>query len=79
MSQTPDFKNFASVYRSPKRVIDLAPQGERAERDELATISDSRPLTYHTNYHALSTARFRRAGLLVTADTCCIAYTITSG
>ena len=30
---------------------------------------DARPLVYHSNHHALSTARFRRAGLLATTDT----------
>ena len=76
-SQTP---NFASVYRSSKRVIALARQDGRPERDKLdrrqstkLTIppsSDARLLAYHSNHKALSTAHFRRAGQLVTADTC---------
>jgi len=76
-SQTP---NFASVYRSSKRVIVLARQDGRPERDKLdrrqstkLTIppsSDARLLAYHSNHKALSTAHFRRAGQLVTADTC---------
>jgi len=32
--------------------------------------SDARPLVYHSNHQALSTARFCRAGQLATADTC---------
>jgi len=32
--------------------------------------SDARPLIYHSNHQALSTARFCRAGQLATADTC---------
>jgi len=32
--------------------------------------SDSRPLVYHSDNKALSTARFRHVGLLVTYDTC---------
>jgi len=39
---------------------------------QLPPNSDSRPLVYHTNHSALSTARFRRAGLLATADTCVV-------
>jgi len=31
---------------------------------------DSRPLVYHNDRQALSTARFRRAGVLATADSC---------
>jgi len=55
-----------------------------AERDKLdrrrsATLtippsSDARPLVYHSNHQALSTAQFRRAGLLATADTCSLSY-----
>ena len=33
-------------------------------------ICDDRPLVYHSDRQALSTARFRRAGPLATADTC---------
>ena len=32
--------------------------------------SHSRPIVYHSNHQALSTARIRRAALLATADTC---------
>jgi len=52
--QTLDLENFATTYRSPKRVINLAEKGERTERDKLdrrwstkLTIppnSDARPL-----------------------------------
>jgi len=38
--------------------------------NRLSPSSDSRPLVYDSNYQALSTARFRRAGLLATAGTC---------
>jgi len=34
-SKTPDLENFASAYRSSKRVIDVARQGGRYELDEL--------------------------------------------
>ena len=72
---------LASVYRSSKRVIDLARRRwRRAERDKLGrrrstkmTIlpsSDARPLVYHSNHQALFTAQFRRAGQLATTDTC---------
>jgi len=54
--------------------------GGRSERDKLErrrspklTIppsSDGRPLVYHSDSQALSTARFRRAGSEATADIC---------
>jgi len=54
-------------------------KGGRLERNKLdrrrsteLTItpsSDGRPLVYHSNHQALSTAQFRRAGQLATADT----------
>jgi len=58
-------------------------KGGRSERDKLhrrrstkLTIppsSDAHPLAYHSNHEALSTAQFRRAGQLSTADTsCCV-------
>ena len=88
-SKTPDLENFASTCRSSKRVIDLARQGGRSERDKLGrrrsttlTISpssDSRPLVYHSNHQALSTARFCRAGLLATADTCTFKPCVSPG
>jgi len=66
------------AYRSSKRVIDFARQGGRSERDKLdrrrstmLTIPpsfDARPLVYHSDRQALSTARFRRAGQLASAD-----------
>jgi len=34
--------------------------------------SDARPLVYHSNHQALSTAQFNRAGQLATADTCTV-------
>jgi len=55
-------------------------KGGRSERDKLDRLrlaklttlssSDARPLVYHSNHQALSTAQFRRAGQLATADTC---------
>ena len=79
--QTPDFKKFAWAYRSSKRVIDLARERRtRSESDKLGrrrskklTVppsSDARPLVYYSNHQALSTAQFRRACQLVTADSC---------
>ena len=79
--QTPDFKKFAWAYRSSKRVIDLARERRtRSESDKLGrrrskklTVppsSDARPLVYHSNHQTLSTAQFRRACQLVTADSC---------
>ena len=58
--------------------------GGRSERDKLdrsrsaeltTPTCDDRPLVYHSNHHALSTARCRRAGLFATADTCLIRCT----
>jgi len=59
-------RNFASVYRSSKSVIVLARHGGRSERDKLdrrrstkltmPPSSDARPLVYHNNHQALSTA-----------------------
>ena len=73
-------KNLTSAYLSSKRVIDLAGQGGRSERDKLnrrrstkLTVppsSDSRLLVYHSNHQAPSIGRFSHGGLLVTADTC---------
>ena len=58
-------------------------QDGRSERDKLdrrrstkLTIppsSDARPLVYHSDRQALSTARLRRAGQLATADACLLA------
>ena len=61
----------------------LLEKGGRSQRDKLDrrrstklivpfnSSSDARPLDYyHSNYQALSTAQFRRAGQLATADTC---------
>jgi len=60
----------------------LLEKSGRSERDKLGrhrstkltvpfnSSSDARPLDYHSNYQALSTAQFRRAGQLATADTC---------
>ena len=67
LSQTSDFRKFASAYRSSKRVIDLGRQdGHSSTRDILdrrqsakLTVppsSDSRPLVYHSNHQALSAA-----------------------
>jgi len=57
LSQTPDFENFASPYRSSKRVVDYKlDKGERSERDKLDRClstkliipqsSDARPLQF---------------------------------
>ena len=81
LSQTPELQNFASAYRSPKRLIDLGRERWTPERDKLdrrpstkLTIppsSESRPLQLITcDRQALSTARHSRAGQLATADTC---------
>jgi len=77
--QTPDLEKIASTSRSSKRVVHLARQGGRAERDNLdrrrsteLTVPpspDARPLVYHSNHAVSRAARFRRAGLLATADT----------
>jgi len=84
LTQTPDLENFASVYRSSKRVINLVRSHERDKLDRrrsteltIPPSSDARPLVYHGNHQALSTARFRREGLLATASTCrCINKTV---
>ena len=36
--------------------------------------SDGRPLVYHSNHQALSTAQFRRAGQLATVDSCLLTH-----
>jgi len=77
--QTPDLENFAMVYRSMERVINLARerwtlrawqtglswQYFRASTLDCCSLSQS-----DTDSQAVSTARFRRAGQLATADTC---------
>jgi len=57
LSQTPDLYNFASAYRSSKRVINLARQGGRSKHNKLdrrwsakltmPPSSDARPLVFH--------------------------------
>ena len=66
--QTLDVEDFATACRSSKRVINLAREGGRSERDKLRRrrsakliippSSDARPLVYRTDRQALSTARF---------------------
>jgi len=54
-------------------------KGGRSERDKLDRPRSSKltvpaksdALVYYSNHQALSTAQFRRAGQLATADTCC--------
>ena len=58
----------------------LSTQLRRSERDKLdrrrstkltlPPSSDARPLVYHSNHQAVSTAQFHRAGQLATVDTC---------
>jgi len=80
LSQTSDFENFSAVYRSSKRVIDLARERwtliarykldrRRSTKLTIPPSSDARPLGYHSNHQALSAAQFPRAGQLATADT----------
>ena len=76
--QTSDLENFATAYRSSKRVINLARE-RRSERDKLdrrrstkfiiPLSSDARPLVYPTDRQALSTARFCR-----TSSFCTVAW-----
>jgi len=52
-------------------------KGGRSECDKLDLVdstSDARPLFCDSNHQALSTAQFRLAGLLATADTCFILF-----
>ena len=75
LSYTMDLKNFATTSRSTTRVINLARQRWRSERDKLdrrrSTVTrDGRLLVYHSDRQALSTARFLRAGLIATAGDC---------
>ena len=43
---------------------------------ERPVFTDARPLDYHTDRQALSTARYSRAGQSATADTCTIQLTV---
>jgi len=72
-------ENFALSYRSSKCVIDLARQSGRSEHDKVdcrqsakLTIPacDDRLLVYQSDHRDMSTALFRPAGPLLTADTC---------
>ena len=86
--QTLDLEKFALAYWSSKRVIDLALQGGCSERDKLdccwstkltiPSISDTRPLVYHSNHQALFAERLSRMGLLATAGTCFMEYSLSS-
>jgi len=42
----------------------------RSTKLTIPSSSDARPLVNHSNHQAVSTAQFRRAGQLATADTC---------
>jgi len=51
--------------------------GGQSKRDKLdrrrsavGAVAVARPLVYHSNHQALSTAQFCRTGQLATADTC---------
>jgi len=79
-----DLENFATAYRSPKRVIDLAQEGGRSEREKLDRRRQTKLiiprssrrtttvvyLVYRTYHQALSTERFCPVGQFATADTC---------
>jgi len=73
LPQTLDLENFATIGRSLKRVIHLAPEKwqlklgrRRSTKLTIPASSDSRPLVYHSDCQA----RFRRADLLATTYTC---------
>ena len=56
--------------RRPERdKLDLR---RRSTKLTIPSSSDARPLVYRSNHRALSTAQFRRAGRLATADTCTV-------
>jgi len=62
--KTPDLENFASTYINRRKVhINLARRSDKSDRrrSTKVTIPDARPLVYHSDRQALSTARFRRA------------------
>ena len=78
LSQTVDLEKNFLRYIDRRNVLSIL-LDERLECDKLdrrrltkLTIppsSDARPLVYRSNHRALSTAQFRRAGQLATADT----------
>ena len=78
VSQTVDLEKIFLRYIDRRNVLSIL-LDERLECDKLdrrrltkLTIppsSDARPLVYRSNHRALSTAQFRRAGQLATADT----------
>ena len=57
-------------YGNSSPAIENQLDGRRSTRLTIPPSSDARPLVYDSNHQALSTARFRCAGLLATADTC---------
>ena len=77
LSQNLDFKNFDRIYRSLKchqrssttldahGVINWIVVGENTRERSNAAVVD------HRDHQALSAARFRRAGPLATAGSCC--------
>ena len=80
MELYPRLQTLKILLQNVDRQSVLLTQCGRSERDKLdrrqsakLTVppsSDSRPLVYQSNYQALSTTRFHRAGLLATADAC---------
>jgi len=70
-------KNIVTKHRSSKCVINLAQSDKldcrRSTKLTIPPSSDARPLVYHSDHQALSTARFRRAGLGPNSTTaiCC--------
>jgi len=76
----PKLRAYASVYHRRNVLPTWLEKGRRSERDILdrrrstkLTIPpsfDACPLVYHSNHQAVSTAQFRCAGQLATADTC---------
>ena len=71
LSQTPDLE-ISPLHTDRRNVLStkLDKDGRRSAKLIIHPSSDCRPLVYHTNHQALYTARFRRAGLLATTDTC---------
>jgi len=66
LPQTPDLENVASVYRSLKRVINTAQSVINWTVVDNTSELNARPLVYHSNHQAVSTAQFHHA----TVDTC---------
>ena len=83
-SQTPDFENFTTAYRSSHVLPADLEKGGRSQRDKLdcrrptevindnniSALRRSTTVVYRIDRQALSTARFCRAGELATVDSC---------